>query len=233
MIVRVVLVGIEGAVNLGFIARTCVNFGVDELYIVKPVADLNEALQYAAKASDFLARAKIVDELSEALRGSDLVAATTAKGYSVGDVIRQAVPIRDFVEMIHGKVNRLSILFGRESTGLTREELSKADVLVTIPANPDYPVLNVSQAVAIVLWELWNIRKLQASNVPPTASREDVEFILELINRISSKVLGVDEKVKRLAEIWKKILYRSRLSVYEARLITYWLRKIENKLETK
>ncbi|MCD6300999.1 MAG: RNA methyltransferase [Staphylothermus sp.] len=233
MIIRVVLVGIEGAVNLGFIARTCVNFGVDELYIVKPVADLNEALRYAAKASDFLARARVVDDLSEALKDSDLVAATTAKGYSVGDVVRQAIPLRDFVEMISGRVNRLSVLFGRESTGLTREELSKADILVTIPANPEYPVLNVSQAVAIVLWELWNIRQLQASNIPPVANREDIEFILELINRISKKVLGVDEKVERLAEIWKKVLYRSRLSAYEARLITYWLRKIENKLEMK
>ncbi|MEM4224812.1 MAG: TrmH family RNA methyltransferase, partial [Desulfurococcaceae archaeon] len=46
MNVRVVLVGVEGAVNLGVIARTCVNFGVKELYLVNPVASIEEALRY-------------------------------------------------------------------------------------------------------------------------------------------------------------------------------------------
>lgn len=230
MYVRVVLVGIEGSVNLGFIARTCVNFGVDDLYLVNPAADLGEAIRYSAKAGEYLRKAVIVNDLLDAVKGVDLVAATTAKGYSVGDVVRQAVPLRDFIEMIKGRVSKLAILFGRESTGLTREELGYADVLVTIPANPEYPVLNVSQAVAVVLWEVWNIRGIQADNVPPAADREEIELILRLMRSISEKTLINEEKVGRVMEIWKKVVHRSRLSKYEAKLINYWLRKILGKL---
>lgn len=228
---RVVLVGVEGAVNLGFVARTCVNFGVEELYLVKPQASIDEALRYAAKAKNYLQNAVIVDDLEEAIKGVDLVAATTAKGFSVGDALRQAVPIRGFIEEIAGKVNYLAVLFGRESTGLTREELSKADVLVTIPANPEYPVLNLSQAVAVVLWELWNIKGLEAKNIPPQAPREEVDFILQLIREVSKYTIIHEEKIERVMEIWRKVVYRSRLSVYEARLIVYWLRKLLGKLK--
>ncbi len=231
MFVRVVLVGIEGAVNLGFIARTCVNFNVDELYLVNPRASIMEALRYSAKASNYLLSAKIVPDLTDAIRGVDLIVATTAKGYSVGDVIRQAIPLRDFIGLIRGRVKRLAILFGRESTGLTREELSVADVLVTIPANPEYPVLNISQAVAIVLWELWNARGFRAENIPPPAKRDELYRLLGLFEEVSHRTIINEDKVRRVMEIWKKIIFRSRLSIYEVRLIEYWIRKILSRIE--
>ncbi len=231
MLIRVILVGIEGSVNLGFIARTCVNFAVDELYLVNPSADLNEALNYAAKARDYLRNARIVSSIDEAISDVDIVAATTAKGYSVGDVLRQAISLRDFIEIIKEKrIDKLAILFGRESTGLTREELGKADFLVTIPANPDYPVLNVSQAVAIVLWELWNIREIQPHNVPPRAGREEIDTVIELIKSITMKIFSDQQKIDRLVEVWRKIIWRSMMSSYEARLVTYWLRRLYNRI---
>ncbi len=229
MKVRVVLVGIEGSMNLGFIARTCMNFNVDELYLVNPKADLQEALIYAAKARDYLRNAVIVDSLDDAVRGVDLVVATTAKGYSVGDVLRQSISLRDFIEEIKGRVDSLAVLFGRESTGLTREELEKADLLVTIPANPEYPVLNVSQAVAVVLWELWNIRGFKPVNVPMRASRGDIEEIIGFIRGITEKLFTDPNKVSRLVEAWRKIIWRSMMSSYEARLLKYWFRRLINR----
>jgi tRNA/rRNA methyltransferase len=229
--VRVVLVGIEGAVNLGFIARTCMNFGVDELYLVNPRASIMEALRYSAKASNYLLSARIVSDLTDAIQGVDLVAATTAKGYSVGDVIRQAIPLKDFIELIRGRVERLAILFGRESTGLTREELRVADVLVTIPANPKYPVLNISQAVAIILWELWNIRGFRAENIPPPAGRDELYKLLSLFEEVSRRTIINEDKIRRVMEIWKKIILRSRLSIYEVKLVEYWIRKILSRIK--
>ncbi len=230
MHVRVVLVGVEGSINLGFIARTCVNFAVEELYLVKPRADLEEAKRYAAKAVDMLDKAVVVNDLEEAISGVDLVVATTAKGYSRGDVLRQAIPIRSFVELLRGKNVKLAVLFGRESTGLTRSELEKADFLITIPANPTYPVLNLSQAVAIILWELWNIRRVTASNIPPPADRRSVEELLNLIKKASILVLGQEEKVRRVYEIWRKVLWRAQLSSYEVRLLYYWMQRVLSRL---
>jgi len=231
--IRVVLVGVEGPVNLGFIARTCVNFGVDELFLVNPRADLEEALIYSAKAKDFLRRAVIVNDLGKAIEDVDLSVATTAKGYSRGDALRQSIDLVSFTEILREQpVDKLALIFGRESTGLTREELGRADYLVTIPANPEYPVLNLSQSVAVFLWELWKIRGLEASNVPPRASREEIELLQRIINEITAHVIGDEEKRRRVYMVVTRIIVRARPTRYDARMLTYWFRRILNKIST-
>ncbi|MEM0000962.1 MAG: TrmH family RNA methyltransferase [Desulfurococcaceae archaeon] len=228
--VRIVLVGIEGAVNLGIIARTCMNFNVKELYLVSPVASLEEALKYSARGSDLLSRSVIVDRLEKAFEGVDLVAATSAIGYSEGDALRQAISLEDFVDRVIPRARKVAIVFGRESTGLTREELSKADFLVTIPASPEYPVLNVSQAVAIFLWELWKRVGARPVNIPPRATREELEKVLDTINGITALVAPLEDRRKRCELVWRRLLLRSVPSVYEARVLLYWARRVLRKL---
>lgn len=228
--IRVVLVGIEGAVNLGVIARTCMNFNVKELYLVNPVASLEEALRFSARGSDLLSRSVIVDSLEKAFEGVDVVAATSAIGYSEGDVLRQAISLEDFVDKVIPRARKAAIVFGRESTGLTREELSKADFLVTIPANPEYPVLNVSQAVAIFLWELWKRAEIKPVNVPPRASREDLERVLNTISEATALAVPSEDKRKRCNLVWRRLLLRSVPSVYENRVLLYWARRVLRKL---
>ncbi|MEM4115896.1 MAG: TrmH family RNA methyltransferase, partial [Saccharolobus sp.] len=65
--IRVVLVEPEGEYNIGFIARLCKNFSVDELYIVNPKASISEALRFSALAKDVLEKAKIVNIFDEAI----------------------------------------------------------------------------------------------------------------------------------------------------------------------
>lgn len=230
MIVRFVLVGIEGSVNLGLIARSCMNFSVDELYVVSPAADFAEACRYSAGACSYLERAVVVGDLRSAIEGSELVAATSAIGYSAGDVVRQAIPLERFTELLSRVGGRVSILFGRESTGLTREEILMADLLVTIPASPQYPILNVSQAATVFAWELWKLRGLGASNVPPAAGRDRLSSLLDLVRAASSELFRAGDKVERLMVVWRRVLYRSYPSEYEYRLIEYWFRRLLNKL---
>ncbi len=234
MKIRVVLVGIEGSVNLGFIARTCVNFGVDELFLVNPRADFDEALIYSAKAKDFLRRAVIINDLVKALEDVDLGVATTAKGYSRGDALRQAIDIASFTEILRERpVESLALVFGRESTGLKREELKQTDYLVTIPANPEYPVLNLSQSVAIFLWELWKIRGIQATNIPPQASPDELLLLERIIGEITERVIGDEEKRRRVYMVVMRVLRRARPTRYDARMLTYWFRRVLNKISTQ
>lgn len=224
--VRVILVEPEGSMNIGFTARTCMNFGVEELYIVNPKASLVEAKRFSAKARDLLERAVVVEDIDDAIKGVDIVVATSAKGYSEGDYIRQAIPVRDFVEkMVTGR-EKIALLFGRESTGLTREEIRRAHVLVTIPGNPMYPVLNVSHAVAIILYELWMKLSRIQQNVPPPAPPERIEELISLFDEISMELRLHQTKAERIHHVVRSILYRSRLSEYEARLLIYLTRKI-------
>ena len=229
--IRVVLVGVEGPVNLGVIARTCVNFGVKELYLVNPVASIEEALKYAARGKDLLLSSVVVSSLEEALKGVDVSVATSAIGYSEGDVVRQAISIEDFVKLVLPRANKVALIFGRESTGLTREELSKADFLVTIPANPEYPVLNLSQSVAIFLWEIWKFSRVEPRNIPPRASREDLEKIIESLREITELVVPSIDKRSRCLAVLRRVLYRSRPSVYEAKVLHYWVKRALRKLD--
>lgn len=229
--VRVVLVGIEGPVNLGVIARTCVNFEVKEIFLVKPVASIEDALKYSARGRELLLKSVVVENLEEALRGVDVSVATSAVGYSEGDVLRQAMSIEDFVDIVIPRVKKVALIFGRESTGLTREELAKADFLVTIPANPEYPVLNVSQAVAIFLWEIWKKTKYaKPANIPPRADREDLEKLLSVFKELIGSTVSSEDKRMRCSIVLSRIIYRSRPSVYEAKVLYYLAKRVLRKL---
>ncbi|MEM1627840.1 MAG: TrmJ/YjtD family RNA methyltransferase [Desulfurococcaceae archaeon] len=233
MKIRVVLVGIEGSANLGMIARTCVNFNIKELYLVNPLANIEEAIKYSAKGKELLLNCKIVTSIEEAVKDVELSVATSSIGFREGDVLRQAISIEDFVNKITPRTEKIAIIFGRESSGLTRDEIEKADILVTIPANPEYPVLNIAQSVAIFLWEMWKRINIQPANIPTRAGKEELEKITKIIENISRTVLSTDDKIRKILILWKRILARSTLSQYEARLLEYWLRKIERRLFIK
>lgn len=232
MKVRVVLVGIEGAVNLGVIARTCANFEVKELYLVNPVASVEEALKYAAGGRELLLESVVTSSLDEALAGVHVSAATSAIGHSEGDVLRQAVTLEEFAEKIYPGAEKVTLIFGRESTGLTREEILKADFLVTIPASPSYPVLNISQAVAIFLWELWKREKRPATNVPPRATREDMINLIKALEKVTSLAISTDDKRRRCNLALKRLVTRSLPSQCEAKVLLYWARRVAGRLES-
>lgn len=128
---------------------------MNDLVLVRPPPLGDEARKRAMKGIEILENATITSSLGEALRGADLVAGTT--GVVTGSekrFLRIALGPREFVERIRRMHGLVAILFGREDFGLFEEELERCDVLVTISVASDYPILNVSHAVAILLYEL-------------------------------------------------------------------------------
>lgn len=231
MIVRIVIVEPEGSINIGFIARLCMNFGINELYLVNPKASIEEALEYASKARNFLLNNVVVKtSIDDAIKDIDLIIATTGKGSGRGDYLRQAISLKDFISIIKQRAPRsMAVLFGRESTGLTRKELSLADYLVTIPASPKYPILNLSHAVAIILYELFIYREMHANNIPPRASKDKLMEINRLVDELTARVVHRD-KAYRLGYVFKTVIGRGMPSEYEARQIIYLLRKVLRKI---
>ena len=148
---RLVLVGIEGAINLGMIARLADNFAVDELYLVKPTASIDEAFEYAARSAGRLRDAVIVESLGDALRGVSLSICTSALA-SKEDMLRMPVSPGEAALIASRTPGVVALVMGRESVGLTREEISMCTLLSTIEANPQYPVLNLANATAIMLY---------------------------------------------------------------------------------
>lgn len=160
MKIGVILVGIQGAENLGYAARAMANFGAGRLCLVNPVADAKsaEAISRAMHAQGILRRAEVFGSLEKALSGFDYAVATTARTGIAGKVGRTAVSAREFASRFAKSNAKVALVFGREPSGLTNEEIAQCDFIVKIPSSGRYPSLNISHAVAVLLYELFAAR---------------------------------------------------------------------------
>jgi len=152
--VRIVLVETSHPGNIGAAARAMKTMGLHELYLVKPKQfPRAEATARAAGADDLLAKACVVDSLKDALHSCTLVLGSSARLRSLRWPI---VNPREAAELAAKQTSqeKLALIFGRERSGLTNEELSLCHQLIHIPVDPDFFSLNLAAAVQVVTYEL-------------------------------------------------------------------------------
>src|SRR5437667_30645 len=126
------------------------NFGVAELVLVNPCIIGAEARKRAMRAVDVLDAARTVADLERALKDTDLVVGTSGiDTESEKRFARISVTPWDFATRVAKTQRRVALLFGREDFGLLDRELLRCDLCVTIPASPDYPMLNLSHPVTL------------------------------------------------------------------------------------
>jgi TrmH family RNA methyltransferase len=133
---------------------------VTELRFVSPRCDVRapEALVRARHAAPLLASATLHDSLAGARGGLSLVAGTTARTTTADHrYLRKTLDVRDWLDGLAAWDGRLGIVFGREDSGLTREEANLCDQLVTVPT-ADYASLNLAHAVTLVCYEHFRFR---------------------------------------------------------------------------
>ena len=151
----VILVEPQLAENIGMTARAMANFGLSELRLVAPRNGWPKkgTREAASGAVHVLDGAKLYDTAAEAIADLNAVFATTAR--ERGQMKRVLAPDAGMAEAATriGAGERLGILFGRERTGLTNEEVSLADAIVTFPVAPEFSSLNLAQAVLLVAYE--------------------------------------------------------------------------------
>jgi tRNA/rRNA methyltransferase len=157
------LVGPKGPVNVGHVARLVQNFGVEKLYLVEPKFDLSVAAVYASHAAGVLDGA-VITTLNRVREENDLLVATTAiRASRKSNVVRRTVS----PDRLHGLLSSAktsSIVFGRDSTGLTNDEIESCDVTVTIETSPAYRSLNLGHAAAIALYLASRGRRREAGH---------------------------------------------------------------------
>ncbi|MEX0386501.1 RNA methyltransferase [Spiribacter onubensis] len=149
---RFVLVGTSHSGNLGATARAMLTMGLEKLVLVGPECSIDEqALAMAAGARDVLAVAEQHAGLVDAVGDAQLCLGLTARPRRDG--VPSLTP-REAAGMIAMEPGPVAVLFGRERTGLTNDELACCHRLVHIPANPAYPALNLAAAVQIMAYEI-------------------------------------------------------------------------------
>ncbi|QOL25399.1 tRNA (cytosine(32)/uridine(32)-2'-O)-methyltransferase TrmJ [Thalassotalea sp. LPB0316] len=152
--VRIVLVNTSDCRNIGSAARAMKTMGLKNLVLVDPIEMPNgQAQALAAGATDVLADLTVVDTLEEAVKDCGLVVGTSARSRTLPWPMLE--PRTCGEKMIEEAPNYpVALVFGRESSGLTNEELQLCHFHVQIPANPEYSSLNLAMAVQTLSYEV-------------------------------------------------------------------------------
>ncbi|MBI4859110.1 MAG: hypothetical protein HY815_02375 [Candidatus Riflebacteria bacterium] len=153
--IRVILMSPRYKGNLGFICRAMANFGLTDLFLIGPRADResSEARTRAVHARGLLSSATVVSTLEDALSGVDFTVGTTARSNPGEQLERVAVEAGQMGRFLPGS-GRVGLVLGPEETGLSRADLDRMDLLVTIPCTTTYPTMNLSHAAAILFYEI-------------------------------------------------------------------------------
>ncbi|MFM2588972.1 tRNA (cytosine(32)/uridine(32)-2'-O)-methyltransferase TrmJ [Vibrio sp. TBV020] len=152
--VKVVLVGTSHSGNIGSAARAMKVMGLSNLVLVDPQCSVDEqTLALAAGAADIAENATVVGTLTEAVADCALVVGSSARSRTLEwPMLEPRECGKKFVE--EGQDSPVALVFGRERTGLTNDELQTCHYHVCIPANPEYSSLNLAMAVQTLSYEV-------------------------------------------------------------------------------
>jgi len=158
---KVVLVEPAGPINVGSVARLCENFSVHELRLVSPKCDYlaQEAKKMSVRGVKILEKAKVYKDLNSALSDCSRIIATC------GRKEHGEIPLNSNKDALSWafkseRKETIALVFGREDRGLSNEELLKANKVISLHTSENYPSLNLSHAVAIILHQLNQLNQL-------------------------------------------------------------------------
>jgi TrmH family RNA methyltransferase len=205
--IDICLVELKTPENIGFIARTMKNFGFEKLYLYNCQVGESSYIT-ASHAAEILRNAEKINSLERLLSEKNLVIGTTGiTGVKEERYLRRPVFYPDELrEFLKGKSASAVILFGREDYGLSNKEIEMCDVIVTIPTNPEYPVMNVSHAVAVILYELRNETY-----------------------RVEEKCYATGEEIEKLIEYFEELLRESRYPPHRLPRTLLMLRRVHKR----
>ena len=183
----VILVEPQMGENIGAAARAMLNFGLVDLRLVKPRDGWpnDKATAMAAGANNVLEKARVFETVQDAIADLHHVYATTAR---TRDMMKHVATPNGAASAIHdygrsGK--KCGVLFGKESSGLSSEDITFVDTIITVPLNPDFSSINLAQAVLLIGYEWFQAvdetPEIQLTNEERAATKEELGFLFTRI----------------------------------------------------
>jgi len=226
MHLSIVLVAPARPENIGAAARAMKTMGFTDLRIVDSAAHLEPAARWVAHGSgDILDNITTYATLADALHDISFTVATTAR--SRAKFHYYATPA-ELVPMLKEKsqwLEKAALVFGREDSGLTNEELELADVLTGAPMVADYPSLNLGQAVMVYCYQLASL--IQIPQPPVTGTDENQLSALRARVENMLMQLGVADDQKMVDWLQQRL---GRLEQRDTAMLHRLLHDIEKKL---
>jgi TrmH family RNA methyltransferase len=219
--------------NIGASARALKNMGFTKLELVKPVAFMtDEAKCMSCNALDVLEHAKVYPGFNDAIKNKAMVIGTTRRiGKQRGPILPVTASIKRIIPA--AKKNNIAILFGREDRGLLNKEIEQCGFLMTIPADPSSPSLNLSQSVLLVAYELSHRTYKNAS--PELVHHKNIAALYHHINmtlkRLGYIPRGDRDLEKKIMTNLKHLFGRSGLTDWEYKMLRGICTQIEKKMK--
>ncbi len=175
MLYTFILVEPAVAENVGASARALKTMGFNRLVIVNSqVHKQPEARWLAHGSTDILDNIEVFRTLEEAVKDMDMVIGTTAKKRRVHTDYYFCTEIPGLIKSKATMLENVALVFGREESGLTNEELKLCNVFTGVPMKTKYPSLNLGQSVMIYAWELSESIPAKSERVPINPSKSSV-----------------------------------------------------------
>jgi TrmH family RNA methyltransferase len=226
---RIVLVEPREAGNVGAVARVMKNFGFGELWIAGEHPELQPVSGWwASGADDLLAAARFAPTLLEAISDAHLTVATTSmRGRTTPVTFSPRTLSPTFASLTDAQT--LALVFGREDSGLTREEMMLCQQTAAIPANAQFPTMNLAQSVCVFCYELSSV-----APAPQERSLSDAGSMERLHQRARELLLEVgflhENNPDRIYDDVRAIIARADLDAREATIALGIIRQIEWKI---
>ena len=188
--VSVILVAPKYGGNIGAIARLMRNYGLSDLRFVSPPEIGDEAMARAMNGKEILLSARRYDNFGDAMKGFRIVAATSSSITLDDRKFRRLpeTPSKFWKRALKTEGN-IALVFGREDDGLRNTEIELCNSFIHIPSNPEYPVLNLSHAVSVILYEM--IRDLDR-RLPVTEDPVEEKNMSRLVDSVMELISMTD-----------------------------------------
>lgn len=235
--IRIVLVNTSHPGNIGSVARAMKTMGLSELYLAAPLKFPDrKADDLASNAIDVLEKAVVVDTLDEAVADCGLVIGTSTRSRTIPWPLLSP---REFAEKakIESTNTKIAVLFGREQSGLTNEELHRCHYHIQIPSNPEYSSLNIAAAVQVIAYELY-----VASLLPDVeevkwdyewSTADEMERFYEHLAEVLLEIKFLNPAAPRqLMPRLRRLFYRARLDVMEMNILRGVLAAVQKYIKT-
>ena len=239
--VKIILIETSNSGNIGSVLRAMKTMGFKNLCLVNPKKfPSDEVKALAANAKDMIDDVVVVDTLDKALSDIDFVVGTSSRIRKVpwpNEPLNTVAP--QINKIIESKTN-VGILFGREDRGLTNDELQRCNLHMHIPANEEYPVLNLAMAVQVVCYQIYIDSLSKKSLVKndnwdvPKAKSNHVKRLIEHFISVAEKLEVFNKgNPRQIGARIKRMFTRIGLDEMEVNFLRGFLAATEEKLKNK
>lgn len=233
--IRIVLVNPSHPGNIGAVARAMKTMGLGQLYLVAPKRFPDkQAVIMASHADDLLENAVVVETLAEAIGDCGAVFGTSNRVREISWKFFDPNQAADQI-VTQAKSTSIAILFGREDSGLTNEELQQCHYQIIIPTNPEYSSLNIAAAVQVICYEIrmasLGENKLIHEMTDEYASHKELENFYAHLDKVLWQIDFLKStRSSHIMNRMRRLINRAQPEKKEVKILRGILTAVENKI---